>query len=76
MSINTNTERFQHALEAVHRLSAEEQRQLIEQLGCKLESETAVTPLALSGKWANISLSTEEIDEARRECWAGLGDES
>ncbi len=73
MAINMDS--FQFVLEAMHRLSAEEQRQLIEQLSNKLETETSITPLALSGKWANVSISAEEIDEARRECWAGLGDE-
>ena len=73
MTINTDS--FQHVLEAVHRLSLKEQQQLIEQISHELEAETAITPLALSGKWNNVSLSAEDIDAARRECWARLGDD-
>lgn len=64
---------FQQALEAIQRLSIEKKRQLVEQLMAELEAEERVTPLALSGTWAGISLSAEEIDEGRRDCWAGLG---
>ncbi|MBI1924203.1 hypothetical protein HYR99_08115 [Candidatus Poribacteria bacterium] len=71
-----HTDRFQSALEMIQRLPVEEQQRLIERLTHELEAKTAVTPLALSGKWAGVSLSAEEIDEARRECWAGLGDEA
>ncbi len=71
MAIHTET--FQHVLETVRSLSIAGQRQLIEQLAHELESETSVTPLALIGRWPTLSLSAEEIDEARRECWASLG---
>ncbi|MBI1930802.1 hypothetical protein HYR99_41965 [Candidatus Poribacteria bacterium] len=71
MAIHTET--FQHILETVRSLSIKEQRQLIEQITHELEPEPAVTPLALIGRWPNLSLSAEEIDEARRECWAGRG---
>ena len=66
---------FQRVLEAVERLSKEQQRQLMEQLARELEAEESVTPLALSGTWAGVSLTAQEIDEARRECWASLGED-
>ncbi len=65
---------FQRVLEAIQRLSLEEQQQLIEQLTREIDAAAPVTPLALSGTWPGVSLTAEEIDEARRECWAGLGD--
>jgi hypothetical protein len=63
---------LQQVLEAIQHLSAEERRQLLDQLAAQLEAEAYVVPLALSGTWAGISLSAQEIDEARRECWSGL----
>ena len=71
MAIHTET--FQHVLETVRSLSIEEQWHLIEQLAHELESETSVTSFALIGRWPAISLSAEEIDEARQECWGSLG---
>jgi hypothetical protein len=68
-----NQDDFQRVLETVQRLPIEQQRQLVEQLARELEAQESVAPLALSGTWAGVSLTAEEIDEARRECWAGLG---
>ena len=65
---------FQHVLEAVQRLPREQQ-QLIKQVSRELKAEASVMPLALSGTWAGVSLTAQEIDEARRECWAGLGED-
>jgi hypothetical protein len=64
---------FREAIKAIQRLSPEKKRQLIDQLTAELEAGESVTPLALSGTWAGVSLSAEEIDEGRRDCWAGLG---
>ena len=64
---------FQQAIKAIQRLSPEKKRQLIDQLTADLEDGDRVAPLPLSGTWSGISLSAEEIDEGRRECWAGLG---
>ena len=64
---------FREAIKAIQSLSPEKKWQLIDQLTAELEAEDRVTPLALSGTWAGISLSAEEIDEGRRDCWAGLG---
>jgi hypothetical protein len=62
---------YQHALEAAHRLDQEQRQKLIEELSRELRE--IVTPLALIGTWPGVSLSAQEIDEAREECWAGLG---
>ena len=64
---------IQRVLKAIERLTTEEQQRLIEELTRKIEAAVPVTPLALSGTWVGVSLSAEEIDEARRQCWAGLG---
>ena len=64
---------LQQVLEAVQRLSLAERAQLMEELTRELEAEAPITPLALSGVWEGVSLSAQEIDEARRECWASLG---
>ncbi|HXF05343.1 MAG TPA: hypothetical protein VNM72_07995 [Blastocatellia bacterium] len=47
----------------------------MEHLSQQPEAEASVKPLTLLGTWAGVSLSVEEINEARRECWAGLGEE-
>ncbi len=73
--MTSDRDSLQRVLEAAQRLSIEQRRQLMEELARELEAEVSVTPLALLGSWAGVSLSAEEIDEARRECWAGLGDE-
>jgi hypothetical protein len=62
---------YQQALEAAHRLDKEQQQKLIEELS--REIQTLVAPLALIGAWPDVSLSAQEIDEAREECWASLG---
>lgn len=71
----TDKDTFYQVLEAVKHLSLEQRQKLLEYLSQQLEAEIAVRPLALMGTWAGVSLSAEEIDEARQECWAGLGDE-
>jgi hypothetical protein len=62
---------YQHALEAAQRLDQEQRQKLIEELSRELRK--TVTPLALIGTWPGVSLSAQEIDEAREEAWAGLG---
>ncbi|MGH2560328.1 MAG: hypothetical protein ACRDJH_14800 [Thermomicrobiales bacterium] len=36
--------------------------------------DTPYRPVALGGLWAGHDLSEEEIDEVRREIWAGFGE--
>ena len=64
---------FREAIKAIQSLSPEKKRQLLDQLTAELEAGESVIPLVLSGTWAGVSLSAEEIAEARRDCWAGLG---
>lgn len=70
----TNQDNFQQALEAMQRLTKAQRQELLARLSRDLEIDEQVTPLKLSGTWAGVSLTAEEIDEARRECWAGLGE--
>jgi len=69
----TDQDNFQQALEAVQRLTKAQRQELLAQLSRDLEIDEQVTPLALIGTWAGVSLTAQEIDEARRGCWAGLG---
>jgi hypothetical protein len=71
--MTTDKDDYKKALESVKRLSIKQRQQLIEELA--RESEISVSALALTGTWVGVSLSAEEIDEARHECWTGLGEE-
>ena len=64
---------YKQAIEAAKYLSIEQRQQLIEELSEQMND--AVIPLSLTGTWEGVSLSEEEIDEARRECWASLGED-
>ncbi|HXG92072.1 MAG TPA: hypothetical protein VNN73_06830 [Blastocatellia bacterium] len=64
---------YQQAIKAMKRLSREQQRRLIEELTIGLDD--ALTPLAIVGTWRGVSLSADEIDEARRGCWTRLGED-
>jgi hypothetical protein len=64
---------YKRAIEAAKFLSQKQREQLIAELSEQLEE--TVMPLHLSGTWSGVSLSAEEIDAARRECWASLGDD-
>ncbi|MEW6126374.1 MAG: hypothetical protein AB1757_04860 [Acidobacteriota bacterium] len=66
-----NEDYYKQAIEAVKYLSPEQRQQLIEELSEQVDD--SVIPLALVGTWQGVSLSEEEINEARRECWASLG---
>ena len=69
----TTSDAYHKALEALRGLSHEEQQRLIEQVESELNDALTVKPLALGGIWKGIRLSKEDIDQARRECWKGLG---
>ena len=69
----TNIENYQKVIEAAQHLSPEQRQQLIEELTRRMEED--VIALSLSGTWQGVSLSEEEIDEARRECWVSLGED-
>jgi len=71
--METMTKTFQEALSIASQLSFTEKQQLIQHLSQEIEAQRPKTPRKFFGRWKGISLSAEEIDEARVECWKGLG---
>jgi hypothetical protein len=65
---------FEQVVERALRLSALERVRLVEQVAGSLEQE--VTPRrprkSLYGLWADVSVSAEDIDQARREMWGNF----
>lgn len=70
--MSTEKENYQKVIEAAKRLPPDLRLRLIEELTDEIES--SVVPLKLVGSWKGVSISDDEIDEARRECWSGLRD--
>ena len=58
------------------RLSPVEKVRLVEQVMATLEHDLAAAKKkpkrSLAGLWSDVSVSAEDIDEARREMWSGL----
>ncbi|MEW6211605.1 MAG: hypothetical protein AB1631_24780 [Acidobacteriota bacterium] len=71
--MSTEKENYQEVFEAAKKLPPDLRLRLIEELTDEMEK--TVTPLKLVGRWKGVSISAEEIDEARRECWSSMGDD-
>ena len=67
---------LEQTLALVLKLSPAEKAHLIEQLAVTLEHDLALNQKkpkrSLYGLWADVSVSAEDIDEARREMWSNF----
>ena len=71
-----NAVTLEEALVVVRHLSPVDKARLIERLAPDIERELKAiqqtAPKSLRGLWRGLDITEEEIDEARREMWAGF----
>ena len=71
-----NAVTLEEALVVVRHLSPVDKARLIERLAPDIERELKATQQtarkSLRGLWRGLDITEEEIDEARREMWAGF----